>query len=91
MIRVEQSSRVSAHIKRRSATMEVERLSPTKFRVKPSEKGKVVRIVEFFTDGRDAVIDCYAEDTGRGCGANDHARFCSHSLAAIEMLLREES
>jgi len=67
--------------------MVVTRLSPTEFRVVPSEDGKRPRIVRFFIDGDDCAIDCADED-GNGCPSNDHARLCSHCFAAIRELLK---
>lgn len=82
-------SRVTPHIEKRAATMTVERLGPTEFRVIPPEPGKCSRIVRFFIDEKDFAIDCADED-GNGCPANDAARMCSHCQAAITDLLRQD-
>lgn len=64
------------------------------FRVTPAEPRKVVRIVEFFLNGRDgeedAQIDCYAEGTLVGCEANSRKVFCSHVNRSIQELLKQE-
>lgn len=91
MIKTAHASRVSPYVERRSQTMKVERLSPTLFRVIPSEPGKAIRIVEFLIDGDDCAIDCSAESDRAGCPSNDHARLCSHCFAAIKVLLEESS
>lgn len=88
MIRAATTDAVTPHVKKRSATMTVERLGPTEFRVTPSEDGKLPRIVRFFIDGTDCAIDCADED-GNGCPANDHGRHCSHAQCAITMLLKQ--
>jgi len=36
-------------------------------------------------------IDCYAEESKEGCGANSHRRYCSHVHAAIMYLLEESA
>lgn len=93
MIRTARTNHVSPHVERRSQTMTVERLSPTLFRVIPSEPGKKVRIVKFHYDesDRDCGIECYHEDSGEGCAANDHARLCAHIHRAISELLKQNS
>src|SRR5260370_1081070 len=94
MIRVSKASKITHHVKKRSATMTVERLGPTKFRVTPSEKGKVVRVVDFLFARDEGIpearIDCYQEGTLKSCDANIHDRMCSHAFSAIKMLLGEE-
>ena len=93
MIKTEKASKVTHHVKNRSATMKCERLGPTRFRVTPAEKGKQVRIVEFFLAGfegeTEARIDCYEEDTLKSCKANICQRMCSHVNAAVSLLLEQ--
>lgn len=67
--------------------MDVERLSPTEFRVTPAEPGKLKRIVRFHLDEVEGCfIDC-ADEHGIGCPANAHGVFCSHIERAIMYLL----
>ena len=87
MIHTASTNNPSAHIKRRSATMEVEQIAPNAFRVKPSEKGKKPRIVKFLMDIGDMSIECYDEKTMKGCPANDCNRHCAHVEAAVARLL----
>lgn len=95
MIRTSASNKITHHVKKRSATMKVERLGPTKFRVTPAEKGKAIRIVEFLFAGDEGIpearIDCFETGTLKSCKANICGKMCSHTFAAIEMLIREES
>lgn len=90
MIRAEKSQSPSRHVLTRSKTMRVERLSPTEFRVTPSESGKVVRIVRFHQDDDGSIwAECFAEDSKQSCEANAHARYCSHIESAILKLLTD--
>jgi hypothetical protein len=88
VIHTSKTNNPSAHIKRRSATMEVEQIAPNAFRVAPPEKGKKPRIVKFLMDIGDMAIDCFDEKSKRDCPANSCARHCSHVEAAIRYLLK---
>lgn len=71
--------------------MRAKRLAPTEFRIVPSEPGKAVRIVRFHLDedSGEAFIECFDEVTKAACGANAHARTCSHVEKAIKLLLKK--
>ena len=90
-IRTAKTSKVSAHVAKRSAMMTAVMVEPGVFDVTPTEPEKVVRRVEFHLYDTEARIDCFEKDTLISCPANIHNRNCSHVNAAIRVQLEQSS
>lgn len=87
MIHLNDTNKVSQHVRNRSLKMWVKTLAPDHYIVKPREKGKARRAVRLLQSSAGVYIECSDAVTGKPCQANVTGKHCSHAEAAINRLL----
>lgn len=87
MIHLNDTNRVSEHVRHRSRNMWVRTLAPDHYLVKPREKGKARRAVRLLQSSGGIYIECSDAATGKPCQANVTGKHCAHAEAAINRLL----
>jgi hypothetical protein len=87
MIHLNDTAKVSDHVRARSLKMWVKTLALDHYIVKPREKGKARRAVRLLSSSSGVYIECSDNATGKPCPANINGRHCAHVEAAINRLL----